>query len=381
MQRDSTSGDDVRTALRRFGSRVRNSPLVVGAMSAVPAEGAVILRYHSVNDDPGWIHDYVQRSLAVPPDVFDRQMRLLARHRTVVGIGDLADLARSRRRIDRRLAAVTFDDGYEDNYRHALPILRRHGLTAAFYVTTGSVDDATVLWTVRLRFMIRKCRLKSLALSFTGERALDVSTTEARENAIRLITGVVKRSDARDADAMLSEVEEACGVPPSTIDRRVMMNEAEIRGLHEAGMTVGSHTAGHYNLPSIETRDVATELGDSKEFLERVTGAPVDHFAYPDGRTGRHFDGRVSRLVAMAGYRSAVTSVTGPASSCYSEYSIPRLGVTRKHSDVRRLAADIQYARFTRPSDDVFDEVRSMSGGSGDGDGNGGGARPRPVRP
>ena len=71
------------------------------------------------------------------------QMRLLKRRYRVVGVDELAEMVQSGDRVDRRLAAVTFDDGYEDNYRCAFPILRKHGLTAAFYVTTGSVGSSS----------------------------------------------------------------------------------------------------------------------------------------------------------------------------------------------------------------------------------------------
>lgn len=383
LQREVTTGGSATTSVFwRAGTAIRNSQVVVGLMSTIPAGGAVALRYHSVSDDAGWRHDYIQNSLAVSPAVFDRQMEFLKRRHTVVGIGKLAELVRTGSRIDRRLAAITFDDGYEDNYRNALPILRKHGLTAAFYVTSGSVDDATILWTVKLRFLIRRCTRDSLELSFMSGRPLDVSSDPAKESAIRLLTGVVKRCPAPEADEIMCELEDASNVAARSIGRRIMMNEGELRAMREAGMTIGSHTVSHYNLPCLDTRDVATEVGDSKAFLEGVLGESVEHLAYPDGRTGRHFDGRVARVVAMAGFRSAVTSVAGPVSPKCSELSIPRLGVTPKHRRMGRLAADIQYARFTRLTDRAFEEVCSMTGMNGsDADDGGGGARPRPVRP
>jgi len=351
-----------KSGLRRAAASLKCSPFVARALSAVPTDGAMVLRYHSVNDDPAWAGDYIQSSLTVAPAVFDRQMCFLKERFTVVGIDEIAARIEAGTRVDRRLAAVTFDDGYEDNYRNALPILRKHGLTAAFYVTSGAVGDAEVLWTVRLRLAVRRCPLDALSIQAVGGRPLDVSSDEAIERTIKLLTGMVKRSRPSEADALLAEVMGACCAENARPDRRVIMGEREIREMREAGMTIGAHTVNHYNLTCLEPDEVAREIRESRAFLEGVVGGSVEHMAYPDGRTGRHFDGNVARVVQEQGLRSAVTSIAGPASSDCSVFAVPRLGVVPSHSRLERLAFDMQYWRLRGTRDDVFDEVRAATG-------------------
>ncbi len=331
-------------------------------VEAVPADACVVLRYHSVNDDPGWSGDYLQDSLTVAPRTFDAQMDFLKRQYDVVGLGEIVERVRSGRPLNGRLAALTFDDGYEDNYRNALPILTKHGLTATFYVTTSALGDVSVLWTVKLRHSIRRTRRDSLTLPFAGERAIDISSADAKERAIRLVTSVVKRSTVQEADDAIRVVEEQCEVGSAHMDRRVMMTEEEVREMHSGGMEIGAHSVGHYNLPSIDETSLRREVVESRAFLENTLGAPVRHMAYPDGRTGRHFDARVAVAAAEAGYLSAATSVNGPVTSRYSVYSLPRLGVVPRHDRVSRLAADMQYTRISRPADGVFEEVRLAIG-------------------
>jgi peptidoglycan/xylan/chitin deacetylase (PgdA/CDA1 family) len=173
---------------------------------------------------------------------------------------------------------------------------------------------------------------------------------------------MVKRSGAAEADALLAEVIGACGAENARPDRRVIMDDREIREMHGAGMTIGAHTVSHYNLTCLEPDEVAREVRESRVFLEGVVGDSVEHMAYPDGRTGRHFDGGVARVAKEQGLRSAVTSIAGPASSAYSVFAIPRLGVVPSHSRLERLAYDMQYRRLWGPRDDVFDEVRAATG-------------------
>ncbi|MCK5597533.1 MAG: polysaccharide deacetylase family protein, partial [Candidatus Eisenbacteria sp.] len=144
MSRKRTERNGFDDLARQAGRSVRNSGLVVRGMAGLHRVGGTILRYHSVSADESWAGDYVQKSLVVAPEVFARQVAFLARRHRIVSVGEMVQQMRSRRGVDPRNVAVTFDDGYEDNYRNAFPILREHGATATFYVTTGTVADARV---------------------------------------------------------------------------------------------------------------------------------------------------------------------------------------------------------------------------------------------
>jgi peptidoglycan/xylan/chitin deacetylase (PgdA/CDA1 family) len=350
---------------RRAATSLMKTDASLRALSRVPGRGAVVLRYHSVNDDPVWARESVQRSLVVPTAVFDEHVRFLVERHTVVPIETVAEAVAAGRAVDPAWVAITFDDGYEDNHRNALPVLRNRGVTAAFYVTTGCVGDERPLWTAWLRRAVMRAAGPALALSFLDGRAVDVSTEDARERAVRELTGFVKRCDASRARAAFDEVlavARADGRP----DRRVMMTWDEIRALRRAGMTLGAHTVSHWNLPSLSDEDLEAEVRGSGEALAAEAGQPAEHFSYPNGRTARHFDARVARAVADAGYASAVTSVSGAASRRLSAFAIPRLGVYERHCDVRRLGLDIQRARLGRPADPCVGRVsRELRRGSG----------------
>ncbi len=327
---------------------MRDSAPVVSTLAAMPWGGAIVLRYHSVNDEPRWSGDYMQPSLTLPVDAFERQVAMLAERYRVVPIGEIASAIAEGGSPDPRSVAITFDDGYEDNYRCAYPVLRRHGVCAAFYVTTGCVNDERMLWTVRLRLAIRRTERNELACAALGNASVDLSSDGARERAIRFVTGLVKRCSRDQADALLHDVFDALDAPERG-DLRVLASWDELREMRNAGMTIGSHTVGHYNSTSLDDEELALELGGSKEALERELGLEEMHFAYPNGRTDAHCDSRTARLVREAGYSSAVTSVAGPASGRYSAFAIPRLGVPARFGDVRLLEAHLQYTRLGRP--------------------------------
>lgn len=97
------------------------------------APRVAVFNYHRVTDE-------VRDNLTIGIEHFDRHMAWAAAHCTVLPIEEVLAMDRIPR-SDRPLVCITFDDGYLDNFRHAAPILRRHGLPASFFVSTGIVDS------------------------------------------------------------------------------------------------------------------------------------------------------------------------------------------------------------------------------------------------
>ncbi len=94
-----------------------------------------VLMYHSVNPKPK-----AGRMLTVSVKTFQRQMRFLKEHRyNVVPLEELAALVREKKKIPRNTLAITFDDGYVDNYIYAFPILKKYNLPATVFIIVNEV--------------------------------------------------------------------------------------------------------------------------------------------------------------------------------------------------------------------------------------------------
>jgi peptidoglycan/xylan/chitin deacetylase (PgdA/CDA1 family) len=120
------------------------------------------------------------------------------------------------------------------------------------------------------------------------------------------------------------------------------MGWEDLRGLVAGGWEVGSHTCSHPRLARIDDAAIAAELSESKRICAERIGAPCESLAYPYS----DYDTRAVRAAWEAGYRSAVTVPTSPASPLPLEW--PRIGVYRGES-VRRLSARLRTRRL-RPS-------------------------------
>lgn len=94
-----------------------------------------IIMYHSI--DP---NATAENRLAITPENFQRQMRFLKNHHyTVLPLESLAGLIKEKKRIPSKSIAITFDDGYKDNYIYAFPILKKYNLPATIFIIVNEI--------------------------------------------------------------------------------------------------------------------------------------------------------------------------------------------------------------------------------------------------
>src|SRR5829696_1933464 len=212
--------------------RSASDSAVVAVLRAICRRRAVVLCYHGISprstaSDPSF--------LRVSPERFRSQVQLMREagfH--FVTVRELAMRAEGRP-PPPGLAALSFDDGWDDNHAVVLPLLRELGLTATVYVATGLIGRPNP-W-----------------------------------------------------------------LPSSTAAR--MMTVSELRDLHEAGFELGAHTVSHPDLEQLDRAECLREMVDSRETIERETGARVDTFAYPYC----HYGAPAKGAAQAAGFICAVT--------------------------------------------------------------------------
>ena len=215
----------------------------------------VILCYHSIHPSRPFA--------SATPELFAEHLSWLKENTDVVSLTDI----RVARPSGRPLVAITFDDGYDDNFNHAFPLLSRHGIVATFFVTAGLLerDEAVV---DRLA-ALNRC---------------------ARENVVPL-------------------------------------SWEQVREMSSAGAEIGSHTYGHPNLAALGYAETASELISSKEILEQRLQEAVTVLAYPFGKPRRHFSSATQAAASAAGYERAVAVITRGVRPFDSEMELPRVVV------------------------------------------------------
>ncbi len=261
--------------------------------------------------------------LVLSEPAFVSLLRLLQQDYCVVPLEDL--LADSRGIGGRPKVALTFDDGWEDNYRVAFPHLLAYQTPATIFPCTDLLDTRAVLPEERFARLWAECfsrsRLREL-LTDLRHWGMGRRKTNHLQPQRRYWSQELKRMPLTARLLLLDHFENRYQVPPVTARRfmgwgdvRIMMNTGLIR--------MGSHTSRHATLTSETDRDIRRELEDSRATLLERTGTVPEILAYPNGMYNR----RVTELVRSAGFNTAVSTDPGTVNRSSDLLGIPRIAV------------------------------------------------------
>jgi peptidoglycan/xylan/chitin deacetylase (PgdA/CDA1 family) len=310
------------TGPRPFGGEIQQAP-PVRARRPPARDGsacAAILLYHRVAESTAG-----SDGMCVSPAHFAEQVERLAEH-TVLGLDELAELARARR-VPERALAVSFDDGYHDVLVNARPPLVAAGIPATVFVATGHVErQRPFFWDELERLLLGAGpRPPQLVLSFTdGKRAWRTDSPQLRQRARRDIHHLIQPAPLATIDAVLAELvawaatERAGDAPrPMTVDELCMLMESPL-------LRAGAHTRSHANLGFRDEHAQREEIERSRDDLREWLGEAPAGFAYPFGIPGVDFDELTRGAVADAGFVYAVANDPGAVSATSEPYALPR---------------------------------------------------------
>jgi peptidoglycan/xylan/chitin deacetylase (PgdA/CDA1 family) len=279
--------------------------LAVPKLSLKKRQGpsARILYYHRVNDDGDPFFPAVTTAL------FEQEMRYLARYYKVVSLPDLVNQLENG--LPGPTLAITFDDGYQDNYDNAFPVLQRYNLPATIFLTTGSIDSPQPLWFERLANAVKKTGLDHLDLEIDIPRRLWMRTTTERLRANDAIFSVLRGLPDEERRNWLDIILRQLHVPDADRERYgKMLTWDQVRLMKSRGIDFGGHTVTHPFVARLRPEQVAWEVGECKRRIEQELQLPVECFAYPNGRE-EDFGKWNKSAVRSAGYRAAVTTIWG----------------------------------------------------------------------
>lgn len=289
-----------------------------------------VLMYHRVLplDDPRAAAE--EPGMIVTPASFRRQLELARQLFTFISLTEWVERMRAGQPLPRRACAITFDDGWRDNFEFALPILRQLQVPATVFAVAGMIGTRQQFWPNRLANLLSDSTLDRGHASldwlrgvpeFGALRERDIS----REAMSRLINAC-KIFDDDSIAAHLDAMEQHHG--GGSDDAPALMDWEQLHSMQSDGLIeIGSHTSHHCRLreglaPAVLQREVV----GSRSELERALQRPVKLFCYPNGDVSR----AAAQLVG-GNYLAAVTTRRGINRRSSPLHELARIGI---HEDV-----------------------------------------------
>ncbi len=201
-----------------------------------------ILMYHMISPHK---KDAKFNGLRIDPTLFEKQLQYLKDEGW--SFFTMSELVEKKDNIPSKSIAITFDDGYEDNFSNAFPILKKYNIKVTIYL----------VWDRHNR---------------------EWSTKRKKKNSSGELMQELKLSDE------------------------------QIKEMIDSGLVeIGSHTMTHDNLPTLSKEQKLFEISESKKQIEELFQIECKSFCYPFGL----YDAEDKKIVQQSGYTNATTTQKG----------------------------------------------------------------------
>lgn len=255
----------------------------------------------------------------VTAEAFHWQMELVSKQFNVLPLGEAVACLKEGR-LPARALCITFDDGYLDNWELALPILKRWGLPATFFVATGFLNGG-IMWNDALIETVKAAPGPELDLSAVGLPCYAIGHMDQRRDTLTKLINTLKHLPLMERQGRVEQIVQQASV---SLPDNLMMNAEHVRVLYESGMEIGGHTANHPILASLSPEAARQEMVLGKNTLEDILGEEVKLFAYPNGRPGRDYNSAHASMASELGFTAAVSTAWGAARKDSDIYQLPR---------------------------------------------------------
>jgi peptidoglycan/xylan/chitin deacetylase (PgdA/CDA1 family) len=237
------------------------------------------LLYHAVGADPRphLRHLYAYKT----PSQFTRDLEYVAKNFDVCSVRDLGSCKRLKPRV-----YITFDDGLAECYDVVRDILLKKGLPAAFFITTGVLDNRSLMYAHK----------KSLCVdAVSNNPAANVQNRLAEFGHTRFGRPFDRHGFLTWMKALrrseVAPIDDACAffdvdVEGFLDEQRPYMTAEQVCRLASDGFDIGSHTVTHPGLSEIPISEAEAEIEESSRFVANLLGAKAVSFAFPFSSDG-----------------------------------------------------------------------------------------------
>ncbi len=281
--------------------------------SSFTEHNKLILVYHGVVDTPNH-----QVSLGpIAEKQFEKHLRYFQENFDVVPQEQIFEMYRDDFKPKKKTIALTFDDGYENNYHRAFPLLKKYKFPATWYIITQCLEDENRLtWYDSIDFIKTDLNVQRIDTSKLGNKKL---------NSIADLKEFIKTLNIESRNVLYQEIAKQVTLKDyvAKFPREYwkLMNKQQLKEMSDSGLIeIAAHSHNHPNLGLVQLEDAKVEVVKCKQLLEDVIQKEVRSLAFPDGS----YTNEVKEVCRQAGYKNLLAVYYQLTSDAEDKSILPR---------------------------------------------------------
>lgn len=240
---------------------------------------------------------------------FEKYIKFLSKNGHAITLNDLTNKNKNKNFKNKYI--ITFDDGFYNNLKYALPILKKYKTPHTIYLTTNYVDKNLISWIDRIDIAINNCTKKSIySKIFNKGFRLDKKKNKIIFlNFIRSYSKSLKNIDLNKfAEILLKDLKlNAPKVSNDDLDKKLSWKDV-IKMSKNKLTEFGGHSHNHNILGHLNKNNYHLEINKSLNFLSIKAKLNIKHYSYPEG-FNTSFNDDIIKILKKNKIKTCVTTL------------------------------------------------------------------------
>ena len=233
----------------------------------------------------------------------------------------------SKNKFPKNSVAISFDDGFANNFHLACPILDDFNVSTIFYICSGLIGKKDLFWVDKIEACINNTKKDKIEIYLDKKYSFILKDRETKIHANVIIKKFCKRSKINIRNRILYELQKLTEVEPNlnmSLNYEVMNWSQLIKINNNKLFTIGGHNLYHDTFTNISHNKIYDEIYNTIHLLEKNLKTTIEHYSYPEGQES-DYNENVIRNLKLQGIKCCPSAIYGFNSNSSNLFYLKRI--------------------------------------------------------
>lgn len=244
---------------------------------------------------------------------FYKILKKIKKHGNILPLKDICKMIKSGINLPQNTYAITFDDGFENNYSVAAPILVDLKIPASFYFSSEFIENNSMSWIDKIEYALEKIKSGQVYLP-TSKKKYNFFDVKSKITLLKLIRKKLKKNFNINLDHFVNDFYDQLRLKKinqldTQIDQKI--NWLKVKKLsNESLFDIGGHSHRHLSFGSLTRNEIKSEISKSVSLFNKKANLILDQYSYPEGQK-IDFNNFVIYTLKQKGIKICPTAISG----------------------------------------------------------------------
>jgi peptidoglycan/xylan/chitin deacetylase (PgdA/CDA1 family) len=258
---------------------------------------------------------------------FLKILKLLKRKGNVLSLDEILYHIKNHINLPKNTYAITFDDGFENNYSLAAPILDELNLPSTFYFSTDFIENNTMSWIDKIEYCVELKKKGEVYIPWF-RRKIQFNSKQSKISLLENIRYFVKNNLGFNINNFVNHFFNQCNIKiinhsNINIDKKINWKQTNVLKNNKL-FKVGGHSHEHLSLGLLSSKQSTLQIRKSFRLFKKRINLNLDHYSYPEGRK-IDYNKSIITTLKSSGIKLCPTAIEGKNNLNTSLFDLKRI--------------------------------------------------------